>query len=375
MKKNINFSPKRKLFNLKSISVFAIIGILIILVIINYKSNFIQNIGQGFLKLSGNNTTVIYDVTGVGDNNLYKVLIIFNNEDGFKKISYKPENGNTININGNSKTKIALDTTIYLDKNYQFETVTNNNTETITVNIPTSYVDNLISISVNETSQIASVNINNNIPEIEGKIYHKIGSNNNNWGSYQNQIDLNNYNLNLLGIQDLRNEDYDIYAKYVFNDGSSLIKRKNSNYIAGSFDVFKSCQSNGNSLANYGFSVISSNGETNNFATYNMGIGHGNYHGWYKAVFKLDMNTLLNGLKLNNMNGLNIRYQSSSGSSSYIKGTTTVYYTDGTSSVISTGNINSNNNQITSFNINYKQIDYILMQIDRMGCRFYLFLW
>lgn len=348
-------NEKHRFKNAKIIALIIILILTLLLIIFAFnKSNLISI--SDIRKLFAENEPTINVAYHVYDNsnaNNIKAIFTFDDPTGIKEIRGNDENETEKTINCSNKTSVTIDVVFQPNKEYQYTVVSNSGEKQFQLKITDDDINSLASVTyqTNTTYNTISAKIDyyNNYFNISKRYYRF--ENNSTWYEYSgnpvivfyNELNKNNYGT-----------PKKIYTKTVDTAGNQVFTTQGEYYLQNaSIDVFSLVQSNSNNMNNTGFSnTARSNAQDYWFQPYALGLGHHAGASGYSGSFKLDCS------RFNNLNIGIIYiylYVFNNGGNQWVRETTTIYYTDGTS----TSKVATTTGAITFNPDNNKTIDYI----------------
>lgn len=207
---------------IKKIIIINIIIVVLVAILVFITDQKIANIVK-------NKEEVIKDITFEvysNENNILKILVIAKDtENGINKLEYISEKGEEKEINGQGKSKVALDYEVKENGNYIFKAINGKGEEIQkTLTIDDEYRNNLIEVKVNTETKIAThgvVTIDYHGNESKKRMY-KIGENGV-WTNYNGEFEIDSYKIIDKNLQDLDTKDIKIYLK-IEDDAKNIVQ-------------------------------------------------------------------------------------------------------------------------------------------------------
>ena len=298
--------------------------------------------------------------------NKIKTMVIITRQAGIERVEYLDSNEITI-IYCDGRTTLAMDIETQINKEYCFNVISNGEEKIESIIIPENYLDEYFTFT-SEQEYNVGIEYSNYREGEEITNYYAIGKNSTNWIEYTENINLEISHMDTIGVPNTT-----VLAKQVDSIGDTIIENKENTYnvpTTGDFDIFANVFASGKTMEHYGFTSSYKYGDERGFEPYNLKVGLGDWsYKTYSATFTLNFsNSNLNLIKAKQ---LDIEYLlKCSGDwtqrGARVGGSTTLYYTDGTSETqtISQAYYTNVTKKLVFDLDETKQIDYIEMKIS-----------
>lgn len=298
---------------------------------------------------------VVYDNSQYYDNdadtNRIKVLLEFNNENGIEYI--KSPHGNT--INGNGKSKVAVDWTTSYSMNEKFIVKLKDQAEIEKfLNITQEDVNNQFEINVEETSNGYINKVNYAFKKNGDTNSYKIGDNF--WTNYNPDNMIVDYTKTRTDPVSLYEGNANIDLKKTDSNGNTVYANLTTKVYSNKIYYFFHVKRLGNAGAGLTYSLQGGKADEN-YATFNtydakLGAGHGSGSGGYTADIEINVSKLCESIDISNAkNVIANTHLAAYNGNSYSYANMTTYYSDGSTVTSTNQGFNANNERDFSFSI------------------------